>query len=248
MPASHTDGWLARVPLEQRLFWQRYWADAQRPLVVLLFLFPLVATYEFGAMLSGGAGAPAPKLLAQTLIQSLLSWFNVSGFWLPGLILFAALLFLHFHRRDPWRIRAWVLPLMAAESIVLTVPLVAMKVALLLAATRGATARAIIVGIGAGIYEELVFRLLLITGLMWLARRLVGLPDKTALLCVLFVAAIIFAVCHVQPVGGEEFAVLPFLFRCGAGAYLGLIFLTRGLGVATGCHVAYNLLLLLFQR
>jgi membrane protease YdiL (CAAX protease family) len=57
-------------------------------------------------------------------------------------------------------------------------------------------------------------------------------------------AAAIFALCHVRPVGAEPFAWPTFLMRLAAGVYLSLIFIARGLGVATGCHAAYNLILL----
>ena len=56
----------------------------------------------------------------------------------------------------------------------------------------------------------------------------------------MILAAVAFALAHVQPVGGETFAWLPALTRTVAGCYLGLLFLGRGFGLAAGAHAAHN--------
>jgi hypothetical protein len=56
-------------------------------------------------------------------------------------------------------------------------------------------------------------------------------------------AATLFAWCHYQPVGLDVFAWSTFLVRLAAGAYLTLVFIWRGLGIAVGCHAAFNLFL-----
>ena len=223
-----------------------YWAATRQPLYCLLFLFPLVATYEFGTLIINPGGLSQPHLVAYGLIRGLLAWLGASGFWLPGVVLLLTLLIWHILGRDSWQIRGWVLPLMLAESVALALPLFALNQVML---TAGQTQNAglalqIMVALGAGVYEELVFRLYLITGLTLLLVHLLRVPKRISLWLVIGSAAAIFALCHVQPIGAEPFAWPSFLMRLAAGVYRSLIFIARGLGVATGCHAAYNLILL----
>lgn len=223
-----------------------YWQATRQPLYCLLLLFPLVATYEFGALIVTPGGRPQAELVAQGLIQGLLGWLGASGFWLPGVVLLLTLLIWHVLSRNPWRIRGAVLPLMLLESLLLALPLFVLNRLVL---TAGAPQRAdwalrIMVALGAGVYEELVFRLYLISGLTLLLVRLLRLPNWPSFWLVVGLAATIFALCHVAPIGAEQFVWRSFLMRLIAGVYLGLVFIGRGLGVATGCHATYNLILL----
>jgi membrane protease YdiL (CAAX protease family) len=98
--------------------------------------------------------------------------------------------------------------------------------------------------LGAGIYEELVFRLYLVSGLAWLLKGVCRVPKRAALPAAVVLAALIFAACHLRPIGADTFEWPQFLALTVAGGYLAVVFVVRGLGVATGCHVAYNLVAL----
>jgi membrane protease YdiL (CAAX protease family) len=235
----------AAAPPRARPFWKQYARDTQRPLYCLLFLFPLVATYELGALILRPAVWPDRQLVAHSLIQKLLGWFGASGFWVPAVVLLATLLLWHVLAGHPWRIRWWVLPLMVAESVALTVPLFVLGHALLRAgpgSPAGVLQQEIVLALGAGIYEELVFRFYLILGLLWLLERALRVPKKAARPLVIVLSAGLFAICHFAPIGRELFGWKHFVLLVGAGVYLALLFRQRGLGVAAGCHVAFNLI------
>lgn len=89
--------------------------------------------------------------------------------------------------------------------------------------------------LGAGIYEELVFRQFLLAGLLFLLSH-PTLPDwlsrNSALLC----SAAVFALSHHNQ---NEFQLV---FRGVGGIFFGLLFLLRGLGIAIGTHVSYDIL------
>jgi hypothetical protein len=180
------------------------------------------------------------------LLRTLLGWFGASGLWLPGIALLTTLLIWHVLSRRPWQIRAWVPLLMAGESVLLVFPLLAIHL-LPLQAGGGlgeGLAERIVLALGAGIYEELLFRLGLVSLLLLVLVDLLHLPRRAAAPIALLLAATIFALCHYQPVGVDVFSWSSFAQRLLAGAYLSLIFLSRGLGIAAGCHSAYNLLIL----
>jgi len=225
--------------------WQHYWNAAPEPLYCFMFLFPWVVVYEVGALLYRPIARLDDQLVAHSLLTRFLALFGATSFWLPGTVLLMALLGWHVARRRPWRVRAWVLPAMLAESVVLTVPLFVLNRLMLRAGNEiSGLAAGALQAIGAGIFEELVFRFCLLGGLLLLLLHVTRASRRAATWSAITFAAAAFAVAHVRPIGSETFDGTVFLGRLVAGAYLGIVFLGRGLGVATGCHAAFNLMLI----
>jgi hypothetical protein len=223
--------------------WRRYARDTRRPLQSLVFLIPLVLVYEIGTRHGAGARHLPGDLLAYGVIENLLGWFGLVGSWLPPLVLVTSLLIWHRRSRARWRVGWSALPVMIGESLVLAIPLLALS-ALFEAPPRGRWLDAL----GAGVYEELVFRLLLISGLMWLLVEVFWLRRPQALWLAGALSVLVFALCHFAPLGSEALAWKPFWFKVVAGLYLAVLFLERGLGISSGCHAAYNILLMWLHR
>lgn len=233
--------------------WAYYRDATQQPLYSLLFLFPIVIAYEAGAIMQRHSIWPQRTLVAQGVVQSILGWFGADTPWLSGaaVVLVVTLLTWHIFSGRTWRIRAWVLPAMALESVILTIPLFvnnrfAIGVVLHQALGDGSfdTLKShFLLSIGAALYEELVFRLALLGLLMLLLHYSMNVPRAASAATAIVLSAIIFALCHVQPVGAERLEWGKFFVRVTAGAYLSLIFMMRGLGISSGCHAAFNLAL-----
>jgi hypothetical protein len=223
-------------------WWRRYGVESRRPLHCLLFLLPAVAVHELGAWW----GATGGTLIAPTMIQWLLGWFGIVGSWVPAVVLvFSMLVWLRI-RRDRWRVRGWVLVAMAVESVLMAAPLLVLVAVYRPdpAAPLAADGLAQVVrALGAGIYEELVFRFLLISGLVWLLGEVLGLRGAYTTWVAAALAAVLFSLCHFEPVGMDAFTWGAFWYRLVAGAYLGVVFVGRGFGVAAGCHGAFNVVL-----
>ncbi|MFZ2147456.1 MAG: CPBP family intramembrane glutamic endopeptidase [Sedimentisphaerales bacterium] len=106
----------------------------------------------------------------------------------------------------------------------------------------------IVTGIGAGIYEELVFRLILICLLMLLFQDVLRLTHiKSIVLSVLISAALFSAHHHVIFVDGQlgltaAFNWTEFCFRTIAGIYFAVLFAIRGFGVTAGTHAFYDII------
>lgn len=99
--------------------------------------------------------------------------------------------------------------------------------------------------IGAGIFEELVFRGFLCFGLFMIVRHVLGADRLTAGLLAVVVSAYIFSDYHHWGITGEVYDAHVFAFRFHAGVILGVIFLTRGLGIAAFAHGFYDVLVTL---
>ncbi len=106
----------------------------------------------------------------------------------------------------------------------------------------------IVTGVGAGIYEELVFRLILICALMVLFQDVIGLSHQNAIaLSVLVSAALFSAHHHVIWIDGrlarsDPFNWTEFGFRTIAGVYFALLFAIRGFGITAGTHAFYDII------
>jgi membrane protease YdiL (CAAX protease family) len=98
--------------------------------------------------------------------------------------------------------------------------------------------------VGAGIYEELVFRLALISLLVIVGSDVLRFSEGATLVGAVLVAAFVFSLHHHPPFGSDPFDASRFVFRALAGVYLGAIFVYRGYGPAAGTHIAHNVLVL----
>jgi membrane protease YdiL (CAAX protease family) len=102
--------------------------------------------------------------------------------------------------------------------------------------------RDIIISLGAGPYEELIFRLFLVEFLLWFMTGLLKVDRQAAVVTAVLLSATLFAGYHYLPGTGERFNWGSFLFRTGAGIYFSIIFVVRGYGLAAGCHTFYDVL------
>jgi membrane protease YdiL (CAAX protease family) len=107
----------------------------------------------------------------------------------------------------------------------------------------------LVISIGAGIYEELVFRLILMGLLIMLLEDVIKLKTSPAIIIAVILSAVLFAAHHYIGVEGGHIARLKdeltagsFLFRTLAGIYFAAVFWYRGYGVSAGAHAAYNIL------
>ncbi|MGD0785938.1 MAG: CPBP family intramembrane glutamic endopeptidase [Sedimentisphaerales bacterium] len=106
----------------------------------------------------------------------------------------------------------------------------------------------IITGIGAGIYEELIFRLVLIGLLMLFFETILGIEKTKAIVISVLFSAILFSLHHHFVFLNGRFAkaelltMAPFIFRTIAGAYFAVVFAVRGFGVVAGAHIFYDII------
>jgi len=98
-------------------------------------------------------------------------------------------------------------------------------------------------GIPPGVY----FRLLLIGGGALLLGKVFLWGRRPCVGVMLVISSLLFAAAHHAGPLGEPFESYSFLYRAVCGLLLGVVFLTRGLGVAAWTHAVYNALVLAQQ-
>lgn len=102
----------------------------------------------------------------------------------------------------------------------------------------------VVIALGAGVNEEVVFRLLGFSGFLALGKRLLGRESATLVLAGLIGSSLLFAAAHHLGPGAEAWALDRFVFRALAGLFLGLLHRYRGFAVAVYTHVLYDVLVL----
>ena len=100
--------------------------------------------------------------------------------------------------------------------------------------------------LGAGVHEELLFRLAMIPALSVLFARLVGLPRVVSLALAFIISSLLFSAAH-HVIGGEPWAVAPFVYRFFCGMIFAALFQFRGLGVAVYTHALYDIYVMLLR-
>lgn len=223
-------------------------AGLAKPLEALVFLLPLLVFSEIASRyLSSPATLPQQgRVVAFHLLQFFFQLFGSTGALMPALAVVAILLSTHIVSRQPWQVRKSAVALMYVESVALAAPLILVNrwVCLAGGVSAGDWLGESALGVSAGIYEELVFRLVLISVIVMIGSDLLGRSSSIVLPIGILISAVLFAAHHHPPMGGDPFDTGRFLFRVLAGVYLGTIFVVRGYGLAAGAHVAYNLIVL----
>lgn len=229
-----------------------YWTDARSPLSSLCFLLPWLVIYEAGIWAAGHANANALRNGADFWMRSALVQAGAGQLLLPLLVL-AALLVWHIAGRHPWRLRAETQLGMLAESLLLAIGLIALgrlhqlvfdlQASVdeqVLSLMTPETVRAVTY-VGAGVYEEVLFRLCLIP-VACLALRMLEFPPRLAALMAALMTSFLFAIAHHVGPAADAFSLFSFTFRAAAGLFFAAVFLLRGFGITVGCHAAYDLL------
>lgn len=228
-----------------------YMEDVRRPVSSLVFLLPLVVVYEIGTYWLAGnlSDAMVNRVIAFQLLRRFFELFGATSFYLPGLALLVILAAWQLATGESWKIRWRTVWGMGLESFMLAIPLVVLShvrgsyvQSIQLAATVGGQSWMgdLFLSIGAGIYEELLFRLMLISLLSIVLIDLIRMPEGPAVFAIVMLSAALFSLYHY--LGAEEFRWSLFMFRAVAGVYLAGAFFLRGFGITVGCHVIYDVL------
>jgi hypothetical protein len=236
-----------------RRYHHGYLGATRHPWPCFLFILPLLVAYEAGVLWLGGAQPEALRNGADAWLRWGLETFGLTQLYCaPGLV---ALLFLGWS----W-LRFWdrpddtvgVLAGMAVESIAFALGLWGLSRVMEPLLSRGGMETAagvpseelvgrLVTFVGAGIYEEVLFRLLIFSGLAWLLHHL-ELPGLVALVLAGAASAALFSAAHHIGPYGEAYHGGVFLFRMAAGLYFATLYQFRGFGIAAGAHACYDVL------
>lgn len=230
-----------------------YWSLSRQPGTSLVFSLPLLVLYEVGVILQP---PDAPRNGADVWLRNFLADIGLGKhyFLLPFLVVIVLLGWQHVSGRT-WRVERRVLGAMIIESVLWAVFLVLIArtqrswfpfqitrdAAIYLNAIEMSPLVGLVNYFGAGFYEEVLFRLLLLPLAAWLLRK-AGLAEGQSWGWAILGTSLVFAAAHHFGPLGDPWAVRPLVFRTVAGCFFGLLFLSRGFGITAWSHALYDII------
>ena len=236
---------------------RRYFENTRTHTYSLLFALPLLVLYEVGAMMIAGR-AGGMRNGADVLLRTLLSAGGLSGTpaFTAALAVGAAVIVGLEQKRRRVPVRPAYFAGMLAESAAYAVVfggMIAAATQVLLggmvrmAADQGSITKlpvldGVVLSLGAGIYEELLFRVLLTGGLFALLVAM-GIRRTTSGVIAVVVSAFIFSAFHYIGPYAYPLELNSFTFRFLAGLAFSALYMIRGFGVAAWTHALYDVFL-----
>jgi membrane protease YdiL (CAAX protease family) len=249
-----------------------YWFETRRPFCNLVFLLPLLLVYELGVLVIGGAQSEAFRNGADAWMRQFLLRLGIDLLWVLPMTLVGALLCLQWASRQPWRMSWDTLGGMIAESLLFAFALILLGQAvdscfrqqpanLLQMEGAGWTSSMLVRSVtflGAGIYEEFLFRLCLIP-VTYTGFRALLLPHRWSVGATIVLTSLVFSLAHylgtpdqvcslsvltdaVERVRTTRALWFSFVFRTLAGMFFAALFFLRGFGITVGAHAAYDVI------
>ena len=221
----------------------RYLRESRDFATGFLFIIPLLVGYEVGIV------ALRSEVInwAHGIIRMVLLTFGwAEPVLFAGLV--AMLVVVALARAERLRLDTELFGLMLVESIVYASVLGALcsfatRRMLLMSTAGGASLlHEIILSIGAGVYEEILFRVALFGGMCYALKRWTGLKPHLATVVSVVVSSAVFSACHHLGPYGDPLELRRLVYRFWMGAAFAVIYSYRGLGIVVYTHAIYDVI------
>jgi hypothetical protein len=226
------------------------------PLTSAILVFPLFLIYQLGILLSRGLNGV--DFVTASLVQACERDLGNYLFALSGMLLTYAAILLLLRQRDTFDPKAFVPVVLESSFYALSMGSIILFVMhrfveLVPGLSAGSQLSAalasglsfldvVVISAGAGLHEELIFRLIGVGGLSWLLAGVMG--EKQAWLTAVLVSSLVFSLAHHIGPHGEPFTFAAFVYRSLAGLFFALVYQVRGLAVAVWTHTIYDVYVL----
>jgi hypothetical protein len=226
----------------------------------LFFVFPLFLVYEVGVLaiptVHNGADLITSEML-HLLHGNAGAYLAVNGALAVGF----AILCLVLRRSGTFDARMFLPVLLESAIYALTMgtlicfvmvdflhidPKMSIAAAAAARPEEASTAAKLILAVGAGVHEELMFRLIMVGGGVWLLERVLGMRRIVAIIIAFAVSSLLFSAAH-HVIGGEPWRLGVFTYRVLCGLFFATLFQTRGLAVAVYTHALYDIYVLIVR-
>jgi len=228
-----------------------YFIQTRSSFYSFLFTIPLFFIYEVGILFLSKDDILVVRNGADFLMRSILESFGIFGLYGLGAIFLIGFIITYiyfFNDKSNKSIRADYLFIMIFESVcwALILYFLLSKFMLVLMNPIGKTiTQQVTLAVGAGIYEEFFFRVMLISGLTGIIGFVFLWREKVRKAAALIIAAGIFSAFHFMGDYGDFFSMELFLLRFFAGIVLGVLYIARGFGITAYAHSIYDLIVLI---
>ena len=209
----------------------------------LLVTLPLFIIYEIGIFYMFQANIAFSKNGADVLIEEFINMLGLNGYYAASSIFLTVFFLILFSQRKNFKtfdISLKYLAVMIIESFLYAgILLTVLQNIYLFQGSIFTNLNNFILSIGAGLYEELIFRFLLLFVLSKSFKFIFKIKEFSSLALSIIVSSVLFSMFHY--IGLESFTPVSFTMRFIAGIYLSLIYINRGFGIVALTHAFYDL-------
>jgi membrane protease YdiL (CAAX protease family) len=220
-----------------------YWKETRKPIYSAALILPFLCIYHFGTLALNTTSING----ADALIIRILSMLSVHSMFSSALVLLFAFTIWQLRTRASWKINFRMLFFTLLESICFALFLMVAfgwisNHAIMATVAKGKGFASLVLYCGAGVYEELLFRGLLLGLLIALFSKGFHLKRVRAAATASILVALIFAAFHYIGASSDAFSIWSFVQRFAAGLYFSVLFVTRGFGITAASHAIYDIL------
>ena len=209
----------------------------------LAFVIPLAILYEISSLIANRSLLGGIRSAAEVWILNIL-WGLGFPAYIPLSLVFIAIFSIMFiiNHRSGRALRWHYLLPMFVESLLLgfIIGVFASFLMRILPMSLGVLNN-ISVSFGAGLYEELIFRVLIFTSITWLLIKS-GLKKIFGYTIAITLSSFIFSLAHHIGPMGEPLTFYAFVYRFFSGCILCGLYISRGFGITAWAHSLYDLM------
>jgi membrane protease YdiL (CAAX protease family) len=213
-------------------------------LTQVVLVFPALLAYELGVVALGLRQRNGVDLITDEIGARI----GYATFSVLLLVVFAVLVFaLRREQRFEWKALIPVLLESGIYALTMGTFIIFVMVDILHMSPRMALGSfdKVVLALGAGVHEELFFRLLLLGGLAHVLQR--ALPRTTAILLAFLISSALFSAAHHLGRFGDPFTIGVFTYRLLAGLVFATIYWFRGFAVVVYTHALYDVYVMILR-
>jgi len=223
-------------------------------LTSLLLVFPLLLFYEVGVLFTDVMNG------ADLITQYLLHLVSLRGYLIvQGALLLAYIgAVVYLKRSQEFDTRVFIPVVLESGIYAMTMgTLIVFFMVDLLGIDPGLSAASplaragffdrLVMSVGAGVHEEILFRLILLSGLAMLGESVFKLRSWVAVMLAFIISSVLFSAAHHLGPMGEDLALGVFVYRAMAGLFFGALFQFRSFAIAVYTHTIYDIYVLILH-
>lgn len=232
-----------------------YFRGTNSLLYSFLLSVPLFLLYEFLILISQPEGGAIVRISVDVWVKHLISYFGVNAMSFSLLLLLLSGIFVVYKERDRLKdLRFSWFGMMFMESVVyaIAVAFITRSIISVLPlmylqgpAEELSSLALFALSLGAGLYEELFFRVILVS-LLTLIFTAIFKKKWAGTVAAVTLAAFLFSAIHYTGSLGDAFTISSFLYRFVFGLILNVLYVYRGFGIAAWTHAVYDIMVIFF--
>ena len=228
-----------------------YFAYTKDNFIGILFIFPFLLTYEFLFYIVYADDDLKARNLAEILIRDFFSLFGNFGFLIESILLISVLYYLIKRNKSKYKtlhVNPLYLFFLMIEGFLFGLILILFLSNMEIFAFSRLSYNPnflenIYLSIGAGVWEEILFRGVLLTSFIYISKKINLFTTNINSFISIIIVSLLFSASHYIGNSGEVFIYYTFVIRSIAGVFLGYLFLWRGIGVVSMTHISYNVII-----